>query len=102
MSKRESYVEKSIALLVQTAQYENLRVECKIGETISWESAKERRQKIDAIREDLKKQVAKDINDVINSFQLKTQSNIQIKTPHKEDIDLEGLEDIEEDEDFNL
>jgi hypothetical protein len=98
MSKRESYIEKTIEFLIPTGNYQNVRVAAKIGETIEWSDAKERRNKIDAIREDLKRQVARDINDVLDSFELQPQSSVKIKDPLMDD---EGL-DVEEDGEFEL
>ena len=93
MAKRESYAEKSMEMLIKTGDFENIRVGVKIGETISWSTPEERNKKLDAIREDLKRQVAKDVHDILESFDLD-------KTSAKRTLDIE--DDVEEDEDFDL
>ena len=94
-TKRESYIEKSIAMLIKTGDFENIRIGAKIGETIDWSSPKERAKKVDAIREDLKRQIAKDVHDILESFEL---DDTSVKRALGSDEEPEA----DEDEDFEL
>ena len=102
--KRESYIEKHAELLINLGNWENLRVGTTFGETIEWETAEERQKKLDAITENLKREIAKDVNDYLKSFSLEKRSSTKIenraKVPFKdEDVKEEppkkNVDDIE-------
>jgi uncharacterized protein YccT (UPF0319 family) len=101
---RQSYVEKNIEMLVSLGDFENLRVGTKFGETIEWSSVEERQKKLNAITENLKREVAKDVNDVLESFELKRKSKAKISVAGRsEDSCINSIAEAEEDdEDFDL
>ena len=101
MKKRESYIEKHIEMVVNLGNYESLRVGSTFGETIEWETPEERQTKLNSITENLKREVAKDVNDVLKSYGLGKKSSVKLdsktKMPFKEDVSNEA-ENIDEKE----
>ena len=105
MSKRESYIEKRIDILINLGNYESLKVGSTFGETIVWESKEERQKKLDSITENLKKEVAKDVNDVLKSYELRQRSTVLEDKAGRVDLDIDETIDEDDeavDEDFEL
>jgi len=104
---RESRIEKKLEILINLGNFESLKVGSSFSETIEWITLEERQKKLDAITENLKREVAKDINDILESYELKQRSTTEIKVAGKTpDRGLKALSEVDEpeedDEDFDL
>ena len=102
MSKRESYIEKKIEILINLGNYESLKVGSTFGETIVWENSKERQKKLDSITDNLKQEVAKDVNNVLEAYELEKRSTVLSDKSGRVDFDADLEADDSEDNEFTL
>lgn len=105
MAKRTSYIEKRLEILINIGNYESLRVGTLFGENIEWSTKEERQKKLNGITKSLKEEVSKDVNDVLDSFDLRkkatsTLQNGRVKNKFFDNIAEEENDD--NDDDFNL
>ena len=80
---KSTFVSKKIELLVNIGEFESLRVGSEIGETIEWKDEKDKIKKMEQLSELLKQEVARDVNDVLSSFELKRKSGVKIENRDK-------------------
>lgn len=99
MAKRTSRIEKSLEILINVGNYESLRVGTTFGEDIEWSTKEERQKKLDAMTESLKKEVAKDVNDVLESFELSKRATTTLNKGRVEDTSISDVADAEVEED---
>lgn len=105
MAKRRSHIEKRLEILINIGNYESLRVGTVFGEDIEWSTKEERQKKLNGITKSLKEEVSKDVNDVLDSFDLRKRATSTLKNGRVENNSFDNIaeeDDDDGDDDFNL
>jgi len=101
---RDSGIKKKIELVLNLGNYESLRVQAEFSETVTWDTPEERKEKSKKITELLIKEIRQDVEKISKDLcigdRAKDYSNAF--TQIISNGSGESLDQVEEDEDFEV